>query len=99
MNKTGNNVAELMEGRLPTKGNSQQYARIRTQSRENMTSRLLAVREAARKEKKQQFTNLFHQMSEALLLQSFHQLKRQSAPGCDGVTWEHYAENVQSHLS
>ncbi|WJV53233.1 hypothetical protein PCO85_18970 [Prodigiosinella aquatilis] len=49
MNKTGNNVAELMEGRLPTKGNSQQYARIRTQSRENTTSRLLAVREAARK--------------------------------------------------
>lgn len=99
MNKTSNNVAELMEGRLPTKGNSQQCASIRTQSRENTTSRLLAVREAARKNKKQQFTNLFHHVSEALLLQSFDQLKRHSAPGCDGVIWEYYAENVQNHIS
>lgn len=59
---------------------------------------LLAVREAARKEKKQQVTDLFHPVSEELLLQSFEQLKRQSAPGCDGMTWERYAENAPSHL-
>ncbi|SUC32100.1 Retron-type reverse transcriptase [Providencia rettgeri] len=99
MNKTSNNVAELMEGRLPTKGNSQQYANIWMQSWENTMSRLLAVREAARKNKKQQFTNLFHHVSEALLLQSFNQFKRHSAPGCDGVIWEYYAENAQSHIS
>ncbi|AWK41003.1 hypothetical protein GPY51_23630 [Photorhabdus laumondii subsp. laumondii] len=88
MNKTENNVAELMEGRLPTKGNSQQCARIRTQSRGNTTLRLLAVRKAAKRDRKQQFTHLFHHISEELLCQSFQQLKRQSAPGCEGITWE-----------
>ncbi|MCL2898030.1 hypothetical protein [Brenneria tiliae] len=98
MNKTGNNVAELMEGRLPTEGNSQQCARIRTQSRENATSRLPAVRKIAKQNKKQQFTNLFHHMDESLLWQSFLQLKRQSAPGCDGVTWERYADNLHDNI-
>lgn len=45
MNKTGNNVAEFMEGRVSTKGNSQQCAGIQTQSSENTMSRLLTVRE------------------------------------------------------
>ncbi|CRL46855.1 hypothetical protein SGGMMB4_05821 (plasmid) [Sodalis glossinidius str. 'morsitans'] len=64
-----------------TEGNSQRYDRIRTQSRENATSRLLAVRKAAKRDKRKQFTCIFHQISEALLTQSFLQLKRQSAPG------------------
>lgn len=81
-----------------TKGNSQQHDRIRTQSRENTTSRLLAVREAAERDKHKQFTCLFHHISEALLLQSFHQLKRQSAPGCDGMTWDSYAQNAHDNL-
>ncbi|EMM3404228.1 reverse transcriptase domain-containing protein [Klebsiella michiganensis] len=81
-----------------TKGNSQQHDRIRTQSRGNTTSRLLAVREAAQRDKHQQFTSLFHHISEALLMQSFHQLKRQSAPGCDGVTWDSYAQNAHDNL-
>jgi len=91
MNKTGNNVAELMEKRISTKGNNQQYARIQTQSWENTMSRLLIVRKAARKDKKQQFTNLYHHIGEPLLRQSFLQLKRNSAPGCDGITWSMYA--------
>ncbi|EDU7996464.1 hypothetical protein CSM15_004889 [Salmonella enterica subsp. diarizonae] len=48
MNKTCSNVAELTEGRPVTEGNSQQFDRIRTLSRRNTTSRLLAVREAAK---------------------------------------------------
>lgn len=48
MNKTGNNVAEFMEGRVSTKGNSQQCAGIQTQSSKNTMSRLLTVREVAR---------------------------------------------------
>lgn len=92
MNNTRNTVAEFMEGRVSTKGNSQQCARIQTQGWDSTMSRLLAVRKAAKEDKKQQFTNLFHHINEDLLKQSFHQLKRQSAPGCDGVTWTQYAE-------
>ena len=99
MNKTHNTVAEFMEGRVSTKGNSQQCARIQTQGWDNTTSRLLAVRKAAKGDKRQQFTNLFHHINEDLLKQSFHQLKRRSAPGCDGVTWAQYAEQLCENIS
>lgn len=91
-------MAELTEGRPVTEGNSQQFDRIRTQSRTNTTSRLLAVREAAKRDKSKQFSCLFHHINEALLMQSFLQLKRQSALGCDGVTWEGYAQNVHDNF-
>lgn len=98
MNKTGNNVAEFMEERILTKGNNQQCARIQTQSWENTMSRLLIVRKVARKDKKQQFTNLFHHINEALLRNSFLKLKRKSAPGCDGVTWQQYVTTLDENI-
>jgi group II intron reverse transcriptase/maturase len=98
MNKTGNNVAEFMEGRVSTEGNSQQCARIQTQSWENTMSRLLTVREVARKDRKCQFTNLFHHISHLLLERSFWKLKRDSAAGCDGVTWEDYSLDLNNNL-
>lgn len=99
MNNTSNDVEEFMEGRVSTKGNSHQCARIQTQCWENTMSRLLAVREAAKKDKKQQFTNLYHHINETLLRQSFMQLKRQSASGTDGVTWSQYLENLSDNIS
>jgi len=98
MNKTGNNVAEFMEKRVSTKGNNQQHARIQTQSRDNATSRLLVVRNAARKDKKQQFTNLYHHIDENLLRESFLKLKRRSAAGYEGVTWFDYASSLDSNI-
>ncbi len=98
MNKTGNNVAEFMEGRVSTKGNNQQHVRIQTQSWNDAKSRLLIVRKAARKDKKLRFTNLFHQISEVLLRQSFLELKRNSAPGCDGVSWQDFAKDLDVNI-
>ncbi len=66
MNKTCNNAAEFMERRVSTKGNSQQHDRSQTQSWNNTTLRLLAVRNAARTDKKRQFTNLYHQADSTL---------------------------------
>jgi RNA-directed DNA polymerase len=98
MNKASNNVAEIMEGRASTKGNCQQCAPIQTQSWDNTRSRLLTVREAAGKDRKCQFTNLFHYLTQTLLEQSFWKLKRHSAAGCDGVTWEEYALDLHNYL-
>lgn len=98
MNKTTNNVAEFMEKRISTKGNNQQHARIQTQSWDNATSRLLAVRNAAKKDKKQQFTNLYHHINADLLCESFLQLKRWAAAGYDGVTWLDYASSLQESI-
>lgn len=87
-----------MEERVSTKGNSQQYARNQTQSWNDAKSRLLTVRKAALKDKKLRFTSLFHHISEALLFQSCTELKRNSAPGCDGVSWREYAKDLDSNI-
>lgn len=98
MNKTGKNVADLMEGRASTEGSSQQCARILIQSWENTMSRLLAAREVAIKGKKCQFTSLFHHLSYRLLEGSFWKLKRGSAASCDGVTWKDYSHVLNNNL-
>lgn len=91
MNKVNKITAELMERRGSTKGNSQHYARFQTQSWEYATSRLLAVQKVAKQDKKKQFTNLFCHLGLPLLRRSFFALKRNSAAGCDGVTWKAYS--------
>ena len=97
-NNAPREAAELAEGRGSTKRNSQQCAPGRTQSRNTGTSRLLAVRQRAKRNKKQTFNNLFSLIDEELLIASFYQLKRQSAAGCDGVTWQAYEQCLPSNV-
>ena len=77
-----------MEGRRPTKENIEQPTPPRTQSRTSESSGLLGVREVARKEKRTRFTALLHHVTVELLRDSFYALKREAAPGVDGVTWQ-----------
>ena len=98
MNNTGHTVTEWVEGRALTKRNSQQAAGVRAQYRENTTSRLLAVREVAKGGKERQFTCLMHHLSVELLHCSFHELRHNSAAGCDGVTWLGYESELGKNL-
>jgi RNA-directed DNA polymerase len=59
---------------------------------------LLGVREAARKNKQQQFTALLHHLTPALLKESFYELKRKAATGIDGVSWQDYLVGVDSSI-
>lgn len=97
-NNASSEVAESVERRGPTKSNSQQCAPGQTQRWSTGTSRLLAVRQCARRNKKQTFNNLFSLMDEALLARSFYQLKRQSAAGCDGVAWHAYEQALTLNI-
>ena len=92
------NIAESVEGRTLTERNSQQNAGDQPQSWDNATSQLLAVRRAAQKDKKRQFTNLRHHVTVDLLRSSFLELKRKAAPGIDGITWKDYQANLESLL-
>jgi RNA-directed DNA polymerase len=56
------------------------------------------VREAARRDKKQKFTALLHHVTTELLRASYQTLKKQAAPGVDGVTWQQYGEGVEERL-
>src|SRR5664279_545863 len=60
-NKTGQPVAELVEERRLTKGNTGQQNALRTQGRDvDASSALERVRRVARKDKEARFTALLH---------------------------------------
>ena len=90
--------AEAVEGRGSTKGNTVQTAVARTQGRSTASIGLDGVREAAKKDWKARFTALLHHVTVLQLRDSFYDLKRQAAPGVDGVTWSMYEEDLEQRL-
>lgn len=81
-----------------TKRNTQQGVSDLTQCRSNTMSNLLGIRQAAAKDRRLQFTALFHHITPYLLKDSFFQLKRKSAAGADGVTWHNYQQDLDNRL-
>jgi RNA-directed DNA polymerase len=98
-NKSGRPPAEAVEGRTLTKENMDQQNLRRTQSRESGPKELDHVREAARRGGKLRFTALLHHVTVDLLRESYYSLKKQAAPGVDGVTWEEYGQTLEARLS
>ena len=79
--------AEAVEGRRPTEGNTLPEAASRTQSRLSAWTARQRVREVARRDRRARFTALLHHVTVDLLRESFFALKRNAAPGVDGLTW------------
>src|SRR6202030_1788316 len=69
-----------------------------TQSGKRMSQGLNGVRNAAKDRKQQRFNALLHHLSVDLLRDSFFALKRQAAPGVDGVTWQEYETGLEDRL-
>ena len=97
-NKSGRPPAEAVEERTLTKENTDQPNPGRTQSRKSGPNGLDRVRKAARRDGKLQFTALLHHVTVDLLQESYHSLKKQAAPGVDGVTWEEYGQDLEARL-
>ena len=100
-NGTDNKVsAERMEGRGVAKENAQEQNRLRTQCRECLQSELGRIRQIAATDKDAKFTTLWHHVYDTdRLREAFYGLKRNSAKGVDGETWEHYGENLEENLT
>ncbi len=90
--------AEVGEGRLRTKENIDQPHRNPTQSGEHVSQGLSGVRRRAKERKQERFTALLHHLTVDLLRNSFHALKREAAPGVDGVTWKEYETGLEDRL-
>lgn len=90
--------AEAVEGRRSTEGNTLGTTVLRTQSRASASSGLTRVREAARRDRRARFTNLLHHVTIDLLSESFYALKKQAAPGVDGLTWKQYEIHAETQL-
>src|SRR5260370_23032616 len=95
----GEPAAEGMEGRGLAKGNLPQQNASRTPSREDASSALERVRQAASKDKKLRFTALLHHIyNPETLRMAYLSLKKEAAPGVDGETWRNYGETLEDNL-
>jgi retron-type reverse transcriptase len=63
-----------------------------------MSHGLDRVRLAARLDRKQRFTALLHHVTVDLLRDAYSWIKRDAAPGVDGVTWHAYGEDLEARL-
>src|SRR5438105_8386439 len=84
-NKAGQPAAESVEPSAEAEGNAGQQSTRRAQDRESVTQALERIRQVARQRKKERFTSLFHHISVELLRVAFFALKRDAAPGVDGL--------------
>jgi retron-type reverse transcriptase len=97
-NKAGRPAAEPVEPRAGAKGNASQQSTRRAQNRESVTQALERVRQAARQGKKERFIALLHHVGLDLLRMAFLALKRDAAPGVDGVAWRDYEVDLERKL-
>lgn len=61
-------------------------------------TQLKFITERARREPKCKFTSLAHLLSEGFLLECFKELKKNKAPGIDGVTVKQYEERLAENI-
>ena len=81
-----------------TKGNAGQQNARRAQDRESASNPLDRIRRVAGERKKEKFTSLFHHISVELLEEAFYELKKNAAPGADGLTWQEYETDLERNL-
>ena len=98
-NNEGRPSAEAVEGRRQPKENDGQSNIQPTQSGQRVSQGLSGVRRVARERKQERFTALLHHVTVNLLRGSFDALKKNAAPGVDGVTWLDYEAGLEDRLA
>jgi RNA-directed DNA polymerase len=96
-NKAGRPAMEQVERRAGTEGNAAQQRTRRAQDRESVSQALDRIRQAVRR-KEERFTTLFHHLSVPMLRLAFYALKRDAAPGVDGLTWRAYEADLDRRI-
>jgi len=98
-NKERTSSAENEEGRPLIKENPPPPHMQPTQSGARVSQGLAGVRKAAREHKEMRFTALLHHLTVDLLRESFYALKRNAAPGVDGLRWQEYETGLEGRLA
>jgi RNA-directed DNA polymerase len=97
-NNAERSAAEPVEPRAEAKGNASQQSTGRMQSRGTVTQALERIRQAARQRRKERFTALLHHIGIDRLVAAFYDLKKNAAPGTDGLTWKAYEADLERNL-
>src|SRR5271157_1914300 len=98
-NRAERSAAEPVEPRAEAEGNAIQQSTGRAQSRGTVSQALERIRQAARQMRKEKFTALLHHISIDALGMAFFALKRDAAPGVDGLTWRTYEADLDRNLT
>jgi len=98
-NEVEQSAAEPVEPRAEAKGNAGQQSTRRAQSRASVSQALERIRRVARERKKERFTALLHHINIDLLGEAFFELKKDAAPGVDGLTWRTYQADLDRNLT
>src|SRR5262245_53471112 len=97
-NNAERSAVEPVEPRTGTEGNAGQQSTRRAQDRESVSQALSRVRNAAKQGKREKFIALFHHLDHAMLRTAFFALKKDAAPGVDGLTWEAYESDLDPKI-
>src|SRR6266849_7305268 len=97
-NKAGQPAAESVEPSAEAEGNECQQSTRRAQDRESVSQALERIWQVARQRRKERFTSLFNHISVELLRVAFFALKRDAAPGVDGLTWQDYEADLDRKI-
>ena len=89
-----------MEGRPPVQGHASQHPLPWTQSQEDgRLAALERIRQAVRRKRHDRLTSLSHHIYQVVhRREAYCALRRQAAPGVDGVTWPHYGQDLEANL-
>src|SRR5260370_704879 len=90
--------AESVEERGLAKGNTERAARSGHGAGTRAPRALDRVRQVAKRDKDVRFTALLHHVDVESLRTAYWALKRQAAPGVDGVRWEDYGRDLEGNL-
>jgi RNA-directed DNA polymerase len=91
-NKGAQSPAEGMEETRSAKENIGEATAPRTQSRISELIDLNGVHKVAHERKRTQFTALLHHVTVGLLRESYYALRRDAAPGVNGLAWKESTE-------
>ena len=91
-------AAEAEEERERAKGNADGRTRPGRSAGPGVSSALDRVRQVARQDKEARFTALLHHVTVHRLMLAFGDLKKDAAPGADGVTWREYEQDLAANL-
>src|SRR5215469_11529395 len=97
-NKAVRAAAEPAEERGLAKGNTESAARSGHRAGIRAPQALDRVRQVAKGDREARFTALLHHVDVESLRAAYLALKREAAPGVDGVTWEAYGRDLEANL-
>ena len=98
-NKGRQRSAEQGEPRAAAEGNSGRQNTRRAQKRASVPHAVDRIRQAVKRNPEERLVALLHHITVPALEDSFNSLKSDVAAGVDGVTWEMYAEGLESRLT